>query len=192
MKIGIRQKIIIPLLVLMCIVLVWFILLYYPQKKKLKNLTKQIEAIQIKHALLAGTLLSSSHKTTEKINLIQRYNELKRLLPRKESISSILAPLSKTGSQKNIDILSIKPLTFQLFEDNDQGEEHELKEIPIEIRLSGRFIDIGDYLFTLSALPFFGGYKSIHIDISDKIYPKTEAEITCVLLLFKSLSKPDG
>ena len=110
------------------------------------------------------------------------------MLPRKATISSILTPIRGIGEQKAIDILYIKPLTYQLFQQDSLEEENELFEIPVEIKLKGRFIDVGDYLFDLSNVPFFGGFEKITIAMYDSIYPMIEAEITCILLLFKSSS----
>ncbi|MGA1823773.1 MAG: type 4a pilus biogenesis protein PilO [bacterium] len=193
MNFGIREKTITLIAALLCGVLLWYGTLYFPQKRTLEKLQKGIEAIRMQqHALASGTIHTTTEPATEENNLVKEYNEIIALLPRKATIRSILTPIRGIVGQKAIDILSIKPLTYQLFRYESPDEENELQEIPVEIKLRGRFIDVGDYLFDLSHVPFFGGFNKITIEMSDASYPQIEAEITCILLLLQSSSEVYG
>ena len=165
MNFGIRERIITLIAALLCGVFLWYIFLYFPQKRKLEKLKEEIEANRMQHALALGTILATSKPATGKIDLLKKYNEIKALLPRKATINSILTPIRGIGREKDMDILYIKPLTYQLFRQDSWEDENELFEMPVEIKLKGRFIDVGDYLFDLSNVPFFGGFEKITIDI---------------------------
>ncbi len=184
--IGIRERI--GLFVIACFVtvLLWHMFFYLPKKGELKTIKEEIKMFQGQYNLLSNDASIAAFKAANAGRISKRYNELIKKLPQKKDIASTLSQIAKIGQRENIRILSIEPLKFQLFKNRKSMKDSHLEEIPIDIIMKGKFVDIGRYLFDITNLPFFVGYKSIRMEMSEEICPDTKAKITCVLLFLRN------
>ena len=182
MKFGTREKTCFIIAVYITVILFWYIYLYLPKNNKLKAIKKDLTTIKMEATKIQKDISSINIRLNQESTILTKYNETKNKLPQRGDIVSILNALNQIKQEKHLRIISVQPTRFQLVEDTKTSDKLSLGEIPVKILLEGEFIDIGQYLFDLANLPFFGGYKNMLIESSEKIYPEIEAEITCIFL----------
>jgi len=185
---GIRKKIILFSTACLSAVFLWYMFLYSPKNAELKRIKDDLKSIQAQHELFLkrDAFQPSSILPEQEATIYEKYNELTAKIPERDYIPSAMIQMIKTGEGRNIRIVSVKPVTSQLFANPRLVGESQLKEVPVDIVLEGRFTDIGRYLFDLMDLPFFSGYNNIRMEESEEIYPKIKANIKCVLLFLNT------
>ena len=109
-------------------------------KKAQTNYKKQMDKLSIYKKRAAEILKYEKlmAKTQEEFNLAMR------ALPDKREIPSLLTGISKAGSDAG--------LAFNLFQPNNEINKAFYKEIPVSIKVEGRYHQITDFLFQITRL----------------------------------------
>lgn len=186
LKLGTREKIILFSTVCIGAVLLWYKLLYLPQKYESESIREELKSIQIQHESLSKNGVLQPAFMEEEAAISAQYNKLTAKIPERDEIPSAMIQMIRPGQRRNIRIISVNPLMSQLFENRTLPDEFQIEEVPVDIVLEGKFVDIGRYLSDLTSLPFFGGYSNFQMEMSEEIYPKINAKITCMLLFFNN------
>jgi Tfp pilus assembly protein PilO len=187
LKLYTREKIIVFSTVCLGAVLLWYKLLYLPEKYELESIREELTSIQMQHEPFSkNSTFRPSSIFAEEAAISAQYNELTARIPERDEIPSAMIQMIRPGQGRNIRIISVRPVMSQLFENHTLPDEFQLKEVPVDIVLEGKFVDIGRYLFDLMSLPFFGGYNNLQMETSEEMYPEINAKITCILLFFNN------
>ena len=189
MHFDIRGKL--PLFIGICMVMIllWYVLLYTPQKNNLKRIKEEQRSIQTQYNRLLENSSLAMFDSAKKLEISKKCIEILNNLPRKEDIASALSQVTNIGQGKDIRIISINPNKISFSDHQDTETDAELEKMAFDIVLEGSFINIGQYLFDLVNLPFFVGYRSIEVEASKEIYPKTRVQTTCILLFLNNVKK---
>ncbi|MGA1791025.1 MAG: type 4a pilus biogenesis protein PilO [bacterium] len=189
MHFDIRGKM--PLFIGICLVMIllWYMLLYTPQKNDLKRIQEEQRLIQTQYNRLLENSSLAMFDSAKKLEISKKCIEILNNLPHKEDIASALAQVIDIGQGKDIRIISINPNKISFSDHQDTEPDAELEKMAFDMILEGNFLNISQYLFDLMNLPFFVGYRSIEIEASKEIYPKTKAQITCILLFLNNVKK---
>ncbi|MBW1741410.1 MAG: type 4a pilus biogenesis protein PilO [Deltaproteobacteria bacterium] len=187
-KFGVREKIILFVVIYLGAIFLWYKFLYLPKNNELKRIKQELKSIQMQYKPFLGDTFRPP-LLEEETAISEKYHELTAKIPERDEIPSAMIQMAKIGQGRDIRILSTKPVTSRLFAKHRLPKGSQLKEIPVDMVLEGRFVDIGRYLFDLMNLPFLGGYNKIQMETSKKIYPEIRANITCLLLFFDNRQK---
>ena len=167
-------------------VVLWYMFLFVPKRNDLEKIRDKQKVIQTQYNQLLENYSLAMMGSAKKLEISRKCIDILDNLPSKEDISSVLSQILKIGQGKDIRIISVSPHEVSFSNNQDSKRKAQLQKIHLDITLEGRFINIGQYLFDLTNLPFFAGYSKIEIRTSEEIYPKTTAEITCVLLFLNN------
>ncbi len=131
--------------IVLLVFVLYGVLLAYPRYKSITSLKQEIEQLSVKR----------DEKRKDAANLPKLKEEVSRLekelkysmtvLPNTEEIPSIVSAVENNLRKHNLEILSFKP-------DKEQKKDF-YAEIPISLRFSGTFRDIGDFCQTISRYP---------------------------------------
>lgn len=186
-KFGIREKIILFAVVCLGAVFLWYKLLYLPKNTELKIIKEDLKSTQIQCECFLGDASRPPFRLEDEAAVSEKYNELMAKMPERDEIPSSIIQMIRTGKDRNIRILTTKPVTSELFANRRRPKESHIKEVPVDIVLEGKFVDIGRYLFDLTELPFLGGYSNFQMGTSEEIYPEIRAEVRCTLLFLNNV-----
>jgi len=120
-------------------------LLAYPRYKNIVSLKQEIEQLTVKRNEKKKDA-SNLPKLREEVQRLER--ELKysmTVLPNTDEIPSIVSAVENNLRKYNLEILSFKP--------DREIKKDFYAEIPISLRFSGMFRDIGDFCQTISRYP---------------------------------------
>lgn len=186
-KFGIREKIFLLAIVYLGAGFFWYTSLYLPKSTELKRIKEELKSTQKQCEILSRYIQPAS---IEEGSIPEKYHELIAKIPERDEVPSAIIQMVRAGQGRNIRILSTDPSTSQLLTTYGRPAGYQLQEIPVEIVLEGRFVNIGRYLFALMNLPFFGGYNSIRLEANEETYPKTRTTIGCMLLFLNTKQIP--
>jgi Tfp pilus assembly protein PilO len=188
LKVGMREKIILFSAVCLGAVFLWYELLYLPKQKELESISKELKSIQTQRESLlkTGVLQPFFMVAEEEAAVSAQYNKLAAKIPDRNGLPSAMIQMMRRGQGRNIRVISMTPALSQLLENHTQADECQLREIPVDIVLGGKFVDVGRYLLDLMGLPFFGGYHNLQMETSEETYPEIDARIGCILLFFNN------
>lgn len=124
-------------------ILVFWLFIYYPKNKQLKDLRDELDKVQ--------TEINKYQKISEDRGtfdiIASRYKELEQKLPMQEE--PILRDLAKEAVEKEIEVLSIKP--YQAIDSKlpIKVEGYQCKELTITMELVTSYKKLGEYLGVL-------------------------------------------
>ncbi len=125
---------------------------------------RQDEYIQVEKILKTQTeLLSTYKKQAEEINIYEKkmaetledFNEAMKALPDKREIPSLLTGVSSAGSNAG--------LAFLLFQPENEISKEFYSEIPVSIKVEGKYHQIADFFFQVLHLNRIVAIKDVDV-----------------------------
>jgi len=148
----------------------------------------EIESLHNKNQMLQGQLTRSmiqarKLKHIEKLaaDAERRFDLERRVLPENEEIRRLLESVARLKQESG--------LTFTLFKPEEEVIKDFYAEIPISMKLTGHFHNVGvffDKLSKLSRLVHIKNFKVIHSDSENDI---SLIEVTCQAITYKFIKK---
>jgi len=132
------------LMILICAVLGWF-LLWSKQSDELDRLRGEEEALkgQYRQKLQQAINLEDLRKQKEQVS--QYVLTLEKQLPSKAEMDALLSDINQAGIGRG--------LQFELFRPGSVNVRDYYAELPITVRLSGRYHDLGEFASDIANLP---------------------------------------
>ena len=144
MKIRLKKEQVLLLSVLITLILILsFKFFYQPRIKEIIELRKEASKI------------SSSIKGVRDLTKGRGKSFLKKRLLKKEEIPKIMAHLTKSAEEKNLNLVSLNS--------KDKIKKEFYKELPVEIKLSGSYLKMIEYLKEMTNYPFLINIEEMEI-----------------------------
>ncbi len=169
MKFGLKGKLAI-FGMLYTVFVVMFIWVIHLKSLEIKKEEKQLYEIKERISTMKQLLSVIPEIERRGKELRRRMYQLLPSIPKRESLPDVLIEISELARREPIRILDIDIGKFS----KDSSSVSFLKKVDIEMSIKGRYIPVGNYLFSLSKLPFFAGYDMIETKASQKDYPELE------------------
>jgi len=180
-KLHVLYRVLIAIGVIVVCSVVYLFLFIMPQ-------FEEIESLQNKNKMLQGQLTRSMMKArkltfTEKLaaDAEKRFDQERRVLPENEEIRRLLESVARLKQESG--------LTFTLFKPEKEVIKDFYAEIPISIKLTGHFHNVGvffDKLSKLSRLVHIDHFKVTH---SESVEDFSLVEVTCQAITYKFIKK---
>ncbi len=141
---SIMQRLLICLLTFVLIGGTWVYFVYMPKQEQLK---KAKHNYQVKKKKLANYKKAASELLVYEKKMAatqEAFNLAMRALPDKRELPSLLTGISKSGSVAGLD--------FHLFKPENENNKTFYKEIPVSIKVEGRYHQITDFFFQIIRL----------------------------------------
>ncbi len=153
------QRIIIIVAVFLALIGSFSFFSYLPKYKEIgllkKELNQQQEKLKIakKNAKELNSWRSKMEEAEEQFEIV------KRALPEKEEIPSLLASISQSGMDSGLE--------FLLFQPNSEIKKDFYSEIPVSISVIGRYHEVAKFFDKLGNLPRIVNVRNIAINPGD-------------------------
>jgi type IV pilus assembly protein PilO len=180
-KLHVLYRVLIAIGVIVVFTIGYFFLFILPQFDEIELLHKKNETLQ-------GDLTRSIFQARE-LNRFEelaadaekRFDQERRVLPENEEIRRLLESVSRMKQESG--------LTFTLFKPEAEVVKDFYAEIPISMKLTGHFHNVGvffDKLSKLSRLVHINNFRVIHAESADDI---SLVEVTCQAITYKFIKK---
>jgi type IV pilus assembly protein PilO len=128
---------------------------YYPKLKTLNVQKKEYTLLQQKLAAAQQKAANLEKFRAEKREAEARFQVVKKALPEKEDIPSLLAGVSQSGQDSGLE--------FVLFQPNPEVVKDFYAEIPVSINVTGEYHDVASFFDRVSRLSRIVDIKDIEM-----------------------------
>ena len=124
--------------------LLWFVKLSeYEEELKNERITEETLRQDYQKKMVKAVSLEELKKQREQIQIY--VTQLERQLPSKSEISALLSDVNQSGLGRS--------LQFELFRPGAEQIKNYYAELPVAIRVTGKYHDIGDFAADVAKLP---------------------------------------
>ncbi len=163
------------------VVVLYGTLLLFPAQKKLKETEQELRKVKAMTQEVYSSVPDPKNMAQWILLMMEELDSLRGLLPSDEDVSELARVLSSQAQKKRIKIASMTPQTPILME--------SCFSVPIEVRLQGRYRDIGEFMASLDSLPRLITLQKLSIKRDKSIEPL--AAVECEFLTYYLAEKPD-
>lgn len=158
----------------------YYYFIYMPKSKELKNVKdryqKQLNTLA-SYKKRASEITKYEKLMAEKQ---QAFNIAKRALPDKRELPALLTGISKAGSNAG--------LAFHLFRPGNEINREFYKEIPVSIKVAGRYHQITDFFYQILKLNRIVNINNVDIKGTNKA---DELEMSCNAVTYMFVEKKE-
>jgi len=149
---------------------------YLPKLKKIDQFTKESESLsaQIVSARRQASQLQALREKEKKE--LANFNIAKRALPQTKEIPSLLAGISESGQEAGLEFLLFKP--------QNERPKQFYAEIPVSIKVTGRYHNIAAFFDKVSSLPRLVNIDNIQLTSPAKGGAKLDTTCTAITYRF--------
>ncbi len=158
----------------------YYYFVFMPKQEKLSQV-KKIHQEQVKKLITYKKQASQLLKYEKLMAQAQeKFNEAMKALPDKRELPSLLAGISKAGGNAG--------LTFHLFQPGKEINKEYYKELPVAIKIEGRYHQITDFFYQITRLN-----RIVNInDVAVKSNAKTNIlEMSCKAVTYMFVEKKE-
>lgn len=163
------------------VVVLYGILLLFPAQKKLEEMQQELRKVRAMAQEVYSSVPDSRNMAQWLLLMREELDSLRGLLPWDEDVSELARVLSSQAQKKRIKIASMMPQSSILLE--------SCFSVPIEVRLQGRYRDVGELMASLDSFPRLITLQKLSIKRDKNIEPLVAVE--CEFLTYYLAEKPD-
>jgi type IV pilus assembly protein PilO len=180
-KLHVLYRILIAIGVIVLCTILYLFLFIMPQFEEIDSLHKKNKMLQgqLSRSMMQSRKLQSTQQLAAEAE--KRFDLERRVLPENEEIRSLLESVARLKQESG--------LTFTLFKPEAEVVKDFYAEIPISIKFTGHFHNVGvffDKLSKLSRLVHIDNFRVTHSDSMDDI---SLVEVTCQAITYKFIKK---
>jgi Tfp pilus assembly protein PilO len=161
MGMSVREQV--AWLVVGVLLLAAWILAVTPERERARRTARELAQLETQTQSaerVMGTLIATEREIREGKERLQRLQE--RILGAKD-LQRILTILSHNSQELGIKIVSMRPL-----KERASSSDVPTRQLPVEMELQGRFLDLGRYLEGLQTAPALFTVEGVQLTRADK------------------------
>lgn len=124
--------------------ILFFFVFYLPKSKEIETLTQQKNTATLELQKAKDTAATLDKHKAEMVTVEEKFNETALLFPKEKEIPRLLTDISAEGQSAGLEFLTFKPLAAV--------PKDFYSEIPISIKVSGPYHNMGSFLDHVSKL----------------------------------------
>lgn len=133
---------------------------YLPKSKKISQLTKESENLSTKLVSARRQAKQLQKWRNDEKKAQANFNIAKRALPQQKEIPSLLSSISESGQSSGLEFLLFKP--------QNEKRKQFYAEIPVSIKVTGRYHDVASFFDKVSKLPRLVNVDNIQFSAPQK------------------------
>jgi type IV pilus assembly protein PilO len=159
----------------------WFS--YYPKYKTINKLKKDLATEERKLETAKRNAKQLNAKRAQMKNKEEEFLRVKKALPEKEEIPSLLASISQSGKDAGLE--------FELFQPKAEEEKDFYAEIPVSIVVSGGYHEVAMFFDRVGGLSRIVNIKNVQMAPQKEGSTDVEELSTkCTAVTYKFIEKP--
>jgi type IV pilus assembly protein PilO len=180
-KLHVLYRILIAIGIIVLWIVAYLFLFIMPQFEEIESLNQKNKALQtqLTRSILKARKLSQVQQLAADAE--KRFDQERRVLPENEEMRRLLESVARLKQESG--------LTFTLFKPEKEVVKDFYAEIPISMKLTGHFHNVGvffDKLSKLSRLVHIDNFRVIHAESADDM---SLVEVTCQAIAYKFIKK---
>lgn len=155
---------------------------YLPKLRKIDQLTTESESLDTQLVTARRQASQLQAWRDKEKQATENFNIAKKALPEKKEIPTLLSSVSESGQESGLEFLLFRP-------QNEQPKQF-YAEIPVSIKVSGRYHDLASFFDKVSRLPRLVNIDNIQLKAPEK---GDKLDTTCTAVTYRFIEpKPDA
>lgn len=142
--------------IIIIIIISFFYFIYFPDRETLKSRQEEFSKLQAKYNEQQKVLANLPRFKKELKELQEKFEESLKMLPNSREIPSLLTNISNLAKECGLEIF--------LFQPKPEVPQDFYSEIPVEMKVIGKYHDFGYFFDKISKLPRIVNIKEMSID----------------------------
>lgn len=178
------QKIIIGTLLFSGLIVVWFCIYYQPTRAEISGYARNISqwTQKIRMATVSEDAIGKLAQDVDTLNV--QIKKIEERIYYLDDMPDIAKQIIRFASAHRLSVQSMLPnydVLFPVGQMNKKGQP--LVKVPLEIRLTGRYISLGKFITDTDKLPFVFSPDEVYLEADAKIYPRLRITVKGFLFL---------
>lgn len=162
------------------LVICYGVFLFASIRSKLKQAKEELNRVNRMIQEVYSSLQDSKNMAQGLVQMQDEAKRLHNLLPSSDDLNDLIRLFSSEAQERKVRVVSVtpqSPLPLVSFNGISIESEHiSYFAIPIQIRLQGRYHEIGDFLLSLNSFPRFITLQKMSLKRDKNIEPLVSAE----------------
>lgn len=137
---------------LLAVMVGWFILFYYPKKIEIDKIKFRIKEMHKELTSANQANVDLENIETKLLKERKKFDNVRLKFVRKDDLTSVSKKMEDFARKNNLRLIDFAPVFEDYFADTT---ETEIKELPLDITVRGRYLEIGRFIENWENLPFY-------------------------------------
>jgi Tfp pilus assembly protein PilO len=149
-----REKMIAAVVAMVLVVFLVNRFLFEPQVRKVRELRAELTELTGQTASIAPKLVEFNKLNSDLVIKKRQLEEIKQVLSRKAELAEIISAVSRQAKSHGLQIQQLRPQRATAMRSR-AGKPSEYRQLSVDLGMSGRYEELGDFLDALEQQPFY-------------------------------------
>ena len=167
------------------VVVVFFLVnrfLFEPQANKVKNLRAKLTELTGQTASIAPKLVEFNKLSSDLVSKQRKLEEIEQILSGKAELAEIISAVSREARSNGLQIQELKPQRATAMRSRD-GKLSEFRQLNVDLGMSGRYEELGDFLAALEEQPFYIRVADLRVQRGNKRPPLLDIQLKLAIVM---------
>ncbi len=171
-----REKIIVSIVAVVAVGFLVNRFVLEPQSKKMKQLRKELASLNEQAASIGPKLVDFNRLSSELVQKRGQVKDLEQALPQKAETAEVIHKVSTQARSNGLQIQQIRPQRETVLRTRD-GKRGDFRQLVLNLGISGRYEQLGDFLAGLEQQPFYVKVAELHLSKKEKSEERLEIQL---------------
>lgn len=177
--------------VLIFLIVFWFFFYFKPMQQQIDKYTRDVNQwmLKIKMASVSKDAILKLERNIDSLKV--QIGEIESRIFHLDQMQEVADNLIRYARDHHLRVQTMVPNYDVLFPVEDNGE-NPLVKVPLEMRMTGRFISVGRFLEDVDQLPFIYSPDEVFLEADARIYPRLQVRVKGYLFLLSEEKKGES
>ena len=171
-----REKIIVSIVAVVAVAFLVNRFVLEPQSKKMKQLRRELATLNEQAASIGPKLVDFNRLNSELVQKKRQVAELEQALPQKAETAEVIHKVSTQARSNGLQIQQIRPQKETVLRTRS-GKRGDFRQLVINLRIHGRYEQLGDFLSGLEQQPFYVKVAELNVATGKALAERLEIQL---------------
>ena len=177
-----REKVIAAVVSVVLIVFLVNQFLLEPQVRKVRKLRAELTELTGQTASIAPKLVEFNKLSTDLVIKQRQLEKTEQVLSRKAELAEIISSVSRQARSHGLQIQQLRPQRATVMRSR-AGRSSEYRQLNVDLGMSGRYEELGDFLTALEQQPFYIRVAELRLQRGNKRPPLLDIQLKLAIVM---------
>jgi Tfp pilus assembly protein PilO len=177
-----REKVIAAVVAVVAIVFLVNRFIFEPQVKKVRKLRAQLTELTGQTASIAPKLVEFNKLSSDLVVKQRQIGEIERVFSGKAELAEIISAVSSQARIHGLQIQQVRPQRATAMRSR-AGKPSEYRQLNLDLGMSGRYEELGEFLAALEQQPFFIRVAELRVSKGHRRPPFLDIQLRLAIVM---------
>jgi len=177
-----REKVIAAVVAVVLIVFLVNRFLFEPQVRKVRKLRVELTELTGQTASIAPKLVEFNKLSSDLVIKQRQLEEIEQVLSGKAELAEILSSVSRQARSHGLQIQQLRPQRATAMRSR-AGKPSEYRQLKVDLGMSGRYEELGDFLAALKEQPFYIRVAELRVSRGNRRQPLLDIQLKLTIVM---------